>query len=241
MCFLCRRTLLTLLSDLYTGDMLTDGYMFCDSAEYVCPLPSANLASHITAMKSLPPEDAPWLFGLHENASVAAAIAESTDLCATALHALPQTRGVDGGRPTDDYPGMSPVSSPGSLLTPSPTGPLGSGAAAAKALRTQAGGGPTETVSGLSGVVADLLRALPPPFDSESIAVAHPPSYAHSMNVMLGQETNRYNRLLALLAATLTEVKDAVMVRFHARVCVWCLVLVCLGVCVCLCGRCLCF
>lgn len=210
---------MTLLADLYTPDILGDGYAFSDSSEYVAPVPSANLSSHVNFVKALPAEDAPWLFGLHENASVAAAMSECGELCATALLALPQvmTSSAKLGEPADATVMLSPLSaSPTSYPAASPTslGPLGSGTAAARALRPQSTA-PHDSAGPLASLVSDLLTQLPSLFDAEGIAAAHPPSYAHSMNVMLAQETTRYNRLLTLVASSLSELKDAVNVSGH--------------------------
>lgn len=194
-----------MLAGLYTPSMLDDSYRYCDCVEYFAPVPSTSLAGHVAFVRGLPFDDAPTLFGLHENASLAAAIADSGAMCASALQALPQLVGPAAVRvaaPRVDVSAVSPVGSPAMLsLTPSPVhtpAPKGS---------SDAGG-----ISDLAALAASLLAQIPAPFHLDAIADRHPAGYHACMNVMLAQEAMRYNRLIDELRSSLSELRDAVLV-----------------------------
>ncbi|TYZ63897.1 hypothetical protein PybrP1_001177 [[Pythium] brassicae (nom. inval.)] len=60
-------------------------------------------------------------------------------------------------------------------------------------------------------IIADAARSiearLPAPFDLEHVQAAYPVSYAESMNTVLAQEVERFNRLLGVMASTLQLVQ----------------------------------
>ncbi|CAM9775317.1 unnamed protein product [Chrysoparadoxa australica] len=74
--------------------------------------------------------------------------------------------------------------------------------------RTGGGGGISrEQQIGL--VAADMEAKLPPEFDIESISMEFPINYHESMNTVLIQEAQRYNRLLLVMKSTLSQVQLA--------------------------------
>ncbi|CAD2221545.1 dynein heavy chain [Angomonas deanei] len=66
---------------------------------------------------------------------------------------------------------------------------------------------PRETVKQVAG---EVFGRLPPLFDVEAIQKKYPIDYAQSMNTVLLQEAIRYNRLLAVVRRSLSEVQDAI-------------------------------
>lgn len=64
-----RRCLLTTLQKYYCIENLEDGYMYSDSGKYYAPA-FGDLESYRTYIDSLPIQDGPEVFGLHENANI---------------------------------------------------------------------------------------------------------------------------------------------------------------------------
>ncbi|XP_063895398.1 dynein axonemal heavy chain 1 [Helicoverpa armigera] len=55
----------------------------------------------------------------------------------------------------------------------------------------------------------DIIRVLPKPLDAEHIATAYPVSYKESLNTVLIQEANRYNKLLGIISTSLKDLLKA--------------------------------
>ncbi len=177
---------MTLLSDLYTPAVLQDAYRFCDCDAYFAPVSSTNLAGHVAYIRTLPSDDEPSLFGLHENATLSSSISDSLRLCSTALTALPR------------------------LVTAS--------AMSASKQLTHSPAPVTSATSDLSTLASSLLCQLPDLFDLEDVSTRFPTSYHECMNVMLYQELCRYNRMLQVLHASLSELRDAALVSVSTHV-----------------------
>lgn len=75
-----RRTLKTLLADYYKDDMLYDHYRFSESNIYYAPANSKEISDYIDFIDSLPFDESPQVFGLHENAKITYARKETHDL-----------------------------------------------------------------------------------------------------------------------------------------------------------------
>jgi hypothetical protein len=84
-----RRTLTTMLSDFCTPDILDDSYRFSENVMYYAPA-NASLLAHQSYIRSLPMNDTPSLFGLHDNASVATALQDAHNITSTGLAVLPK-------------------------------------------------------------------------------------------------------------------------------------------------------
>lgn len=65
-----RRTVLSLLLNFYTKDILNDSYVFSSSGIYFAP-PKGNYDSYINYIKQLPLNQNPEIFGIHENGDIA--------------------------------------------------------------------------------------------------------------------------------------------------------------------------
>lgn len=64
-----RRCLLATLQKYYVSDALEDGYLYSDSGIYYCPT-FGNIESYRAYIDTLPLQDGPEVFGLHENANI---------------------------------------------------------------------------------------------------------------------------------------------------------------------------
>ncbi|KAG6956166.1 hypothetical protein JG687_00010768, partial [Phytophthora cactorum] len=90
-----RRCLITILSDFYTRDILSDSYTFSPSGLYYAPSADGSLSVFFNYIDQLPMNEGPEVFGLHDNANISTAIAETSLLLESALSLQP--RGTSGG------------------------------------------------------------------------------------------------------------------------------------------------
>jgi dynein heavy chain len=95
-----RRTLMNILADFYTPGIQDDNYKFSPSGIYYAP-PEGNHSSYQEYIKSLPFTEGPEIFGLHDNANISCALAETDALLSTALSLQPKSGG-GGGASWDD-------------------------------------------------------------------------------------------------------------------------------------------
>jgi len=99
-----RRCLNNILTDFYTPEILEKDYKFSPSGIYYSPEQQKEdeddeVDAHtkaITYIRNLPLNDPPELFGLHDNANISCAIAETNLLLDTALSLQPRTTGGAG-------------------------------------------------------------------------------------------------------------------------------------------------
>ena len=85
-----RRTLMNLLSDYYTDDILYSHYRLCSIDEYKCPQNSDNISDYIEFIQNLPNEVSPEVLGLHPNASVTFARKETSEMVSKLLDLQPK-------------------------------------------------------------------------------------------------------------------------------------------------------
>ena len=95
-----RRTLMTLLSDYVTPNIMDDSYAYSPSGIYSCPK-SDNWKETMDYIRGLPQIPHPEIFGLHENADITCARNETFDLFAILSGLQPQT-GAAGGQSVED-------------------------------------------------------------------------------------------------------------------------------------------
>ena len=96
-----RRCLMSMLSIYMVPDILKDDYKFSKSGTYFAP-PSGSLADCVSYFQSLPINDDPEVFGMHENANVTFNTNESLNLMATMLSLQPRSSGGGSGKSSDD-------------------------------------------------------------------------------------------------------------------------------------------
>ncbi|KAI8927547.1 dynein heavy chain and region D6 of dynein motor-domain-containing protein [Entophlyctis helioformis] len=89
-----RRTLMSLLSIVYTPEILDDDYKLSPSGIYYAP-PRGTYDSYTKYIKALPLIQSPEVFGMHENADIAKDLAETNLLIASIV--LTQGRSGGGG------------------------------------------------------------------------------------------------------------------------------------------------
>jgi dynein heavy chain, axonemal len=90
-----RRLLMSMLSDFYTPSILTDSYRFSPSGQYYAPK-HGPVESYLKYIQDLPFTERPEVFGLHDNADITSAIAETNEMLATALSLQPRSSGGGG-------------------------------------------------------------------------------------------------------------------------------------------------
>jgi len=90
-----RRCLLDILSDFYTPEILNPDYKFSPSGKYFAPK-EGKKKDYMEYIKSLPFNEEPEIFGLHENADITSAIQSTNTLLGTALALQPRTTTGEG-------------------------------------------------------------------------------------------------------------------------------------------------
>lgn len=74
-----QRCLTTILKIFFSPQTLEDGYVYSESGRYYCPR-SKKLETYRDYIESLPNNENPEVFGMHENANIAFEVS-STYLC----------------------------------------------------------------------------------------------------------------------------------------------------------------
>jgi dynein heavy chain len=96
------RCMLSTLEKYYCPDNLTDDYFYSESENYKAPA-FGDAQSYRDYIKTLPLEDAPEVFGLHDNANIAYQRAESDTMVEKVLSIQPRlSSGAGGGLSPDE-------------------------------------------------------------------------------------------------------------------------------------------
>lgn len=90
-----RRCIMNILDDFYSAPILRDDYKFSPSGVYYAP-PASSLSDVFEYIRSLPYNEGPEVFGLHDNANITCAITETNLLLDTALSLQPRSAGATG-------------------------------------------------------------------------------------------------------------------------------------------------
>lgn len=90
-----RRCIMNILDDFYTPGVLSDSYKFSPSGTYYAPSAS-SLDDAVSYVRQLPYNEGPEVFGLHENANISCALAETNLLLETALSLQPRSATGEG-------------------------------------------------------------------------------------------------------------------------------------------------
>ncbi|TMW61529.1 hypothetical protein Poli38472_012720 [Pythium oligandrum] len=98
-----RRCIVNILSDFYTPEILSESHKFSPSGIYYAPS-EGPLSNYLDYIDSLPMNEGPEIFGLHENANISCAIAETNLLLESALSLQPRASG-GGGKSWDQVLG----------------------------------------------------------------------------------------------------------------------------------------
>lgn len=90
------RTLSCILTDFVNLAILEDQYKFDANCQYGTPPLGADLDDYRKYIKTLPAEDSPMVFGLHENVNISSSLDDTSSLFATLLLVQPRDIGVAG-------------------------------------------------------------------------------------------------------------------------------------------------
>jgi dynein heavy chain len=96
-----RRTLKSILSRFYNPQMLEDSYLLSPTGVYKVPA-DGDLASFKAYIESLPLNEEPSVFGMHENANVTYQLQESRRLIRTILEIQPKASSNTTGKSSED-------------------------------------------------------------------------------------------------------------------------------------------
>jgi dynein heavy chain len=99
-----KRTNLSVLRKFFCPEVMEDGYAFSDSGTYYAPA-EGSLEEVLAYIDSLPLDDAPETFGLHDNAAITLQQKESNELMTTIVSIQPRTGGGGGGKSPDEIVG----------------------------------------------------------------------------------------------------------------------------------------
>jgi dynein heavy chain len=97
-----RVCLLSILKKFYTEDIFEQGYQFSQSGIYHVPKQENSLEAIKEYIQSMPLNDSPEVFGLHENANITYQTQESEKMVSTILSIQPRVAGGSGGKSTDE-------------------------------------------------------------------------------------------------------------------------------------------
>ena len=86
-----RRLINVILANFVGPQVFEDRYPYSDSGKYICP-PDSDMNSYLGFIKDyFPLNDAPEIFGLHENAEITSGINQTNELMSSLLNLLPRT------------------------------------------------------------------------------------------------------------------------------------------------------
>jgi dynein heavy chain len=178
-----KRTNLSLLLRYFCPEVLEDRYRFSESGAYHAPA-EGELAAVRAYVDSLPLDDSPEVFGLHENASITLQQKETNELMETLISVQPRTSSSSSG------------------------GGGGSGSGGA------GGGGGAPGGDPIAALATDIAARLPAELSKASahastFAVIADGS-VNSLGVFVEQEMSRFNRLLRVMRRSLTDLGRAV-------------------------------
>jgi len=101
-----RRCINNILTDFYCPEIQDDTYKFSASGTYFVP-PETNVEGYREYIKTLPFSDGPEVFGLHENANITSAIADTNKLLSIALSLQEKSAGGEGMSWEDTLTGLA--------------------------------------------------------------------------------------------------------------------------------------
>lgn len=159
------RTSDILISTFLTPMILQDSYSFSQSHVYRSIESNSDdpITSYMEYIDSLPLNDNPEIFGMHENASITSAITNANSMFDIILSLQPRVSTEQGNSREDQIINMAMT----------------------------------------------MASKLPSLFDLEQISLRYPTNYHESMNTVLVQEIERYNKLLHVMHTSLIALQRA--------------------------------
>lgn len=202
-----RRTLLALLDTYLTPAVHDPDYDFSPSGMYHVPTSVTELEDIVHSVTEMAPIAAPEVFGLHENATLTKDQNNAYSMFRALLSTQSQDSGAgkSGGDEKESKGAEDSVSDDDLAAFAE-----GVGVAESPRAATQAKGAPQTTEDLADSLCEDILGRLPENFDIEAAAEAYPQMYEESMNTVLVQELERYNKLLSTVRDSLANVRAAI-------------------------------
>ncbi|XP_069045720.1 dynein axonemal heavy chain 1 isoform X1 [Lepisosteus oculatus] len=158
-----RRCILNILQDFYCPAVLNEEHAYSQSGIYCQISTTLNLGGYLEYIRSLPINDTPEIFGLHDNANITFAQNETFALLGAVLQLQPRAS-TSGGKAREEI---------------------------------------------VEEIVGGIAEKVPQPIDVQEVTRRYPVLYEESMNTVLIQEVIRYNRLLGVIAQSLSDLLKA--------------------------------
>jgi dynein heavy chain len=174
-----RRALMSILGRFFTPGILTEAYKFSPSGTYYAPA-EGPIGSYVEYLSTLPNNEDPEIFGMHENANITFQRKETNKVLETVLGIQPREVGGGGGLTPDEI--ISNLA--------------------------------TEMLEGLPELLkfkkqkdqeteGDTVESDHEEDDNANVQV-------NSLDIVLKQEIERFNRLLTKISRTLSEIQRAI-------------------------------
>nr|XP_034961987.1 dynein heavy chain 1, axonemal isoform X3 [Zootoca vivipara] len=106
-----RRCIMNILEDFYNPDVLLPEFSYSESGVYKQISTTYDLNGYIQYIKSLPLNDMPEIFGLHDNANITFAQNETFALLGAIIQLQPKTSTAGGRSREEAYPSLKPLAS----------------------------------------------------------------------------------------------------------------------------------
>nr|KAG5711095.1 hypothetical protein BaRGS_004739 [Batillaria attramentaria] len=118
-----RRCMMNVLQDFYREEVLATGHKFSPSGIYYTLNPESDLNTYVAYLKTLPINDNPEIFGLHDNANITFAQNE-TNLMLGSLTMLQPKTSSGGGKSREEVMEETALGILGEVPKPIPIGPV---------------------------------------------------------------------------------------------------------------------
>ncbi|XP_072521546.1 dynein axonemal heavy chain 1 [Salminus brasiliensis] len=158
-----RRCIMNVLEDFYCPAVLNPDHIYSLSGEYRQISTDLDIKGYLSYIRSLPINDTPEIFGLHDNANISFAQNETFALLGAVVQLQPRAAS-SGGKAREEI---------------------------------------------VEEIVTGIMEKIPNPIDMQEVINKYPVMYEESMNTVLIQEVIRYNKLLAVISQSLSDLVKA--------------------------------
>jgi len=169
------------------------------ASSYTVPPAGADLRRIRQHVRGLPAEDTAEVFGLHENVNITVAISEAQTLFEWTLSVQQNAVSATSAKSSGSARGSASDAKEAAAADEERKGDNTKAAAAAVSDRDRT----------VASMASDMEGAIPSTFDLQLVAAKFPVSYDDSMNTVLVQELQRYNKLLSIVKSSLRDVQRA--------------------------------
>ncbi|XP_073385492.1 uncharacterized protein [Physcomitrium patens] len=197
-----RRTLVTILASFYAPDILNHDFSFSESGLFTAP-PDGDYNDFLEFIKKLPAAPQPEVYGFHSNADITKENTEVNRLLASLLLVVPmEDNKKKGKREEEEKERERAAAKDKENEAVSTTKEVKD--------KTEKEIGPMTSEEVMQSISIDILQKLPNNFDIEQAQIKYPTTYYQSMNTVLCQELERFNKLLTIIRNSLLELQKAV-------------------------------